>query len=594
MARTLTKIFRDTVATRGGRSAVQFREQGTWRSLSWLELAAKGDIVAAGLIGLGIEKGDRISILGNTCLEWILADLGVMMSGAATVTIYQSNTASECAYIISNSESTIVFAEDQEQVDKLKSIRDDIPSVQKVIVFTGKGDGEWVVSLDEVMAQGEAALAADANLVTKREELITSDDLICLIYTSGTTGLPKGVVLTHENMGYEAESVENVRILSEEDVQLLFLPLAHVFAQVLKAAWIATGHQLALTSMDTLLDDMVEVRPTLMASVPRLFEKVYTGVVGKVRSATGLKGALGNWALDVGDEMAQRCIDGGTPGGLKWSLAKRLVFSKIAATLDEKFGGRLRFFVSGGAPLSPRIAYFFQFADVEILEGYGMTESTAATCVNRSGEGRIGTVGPVLPGTQVKIAEDGEICIKGPGVMKEYWRLPEQTAETIKDGWLHTGDIGVFDDGYLKITGRKKELIVTAGGKNVAPAKIEGLLAANQYIAHAVVHGDKRKYLSALVTLDPENLETWAGDQGLAFDDLKQASKDPKVVALVQSVFDSVNSGLARYETIKKFRVLPVEFELGDELTPTLKVKRNVVEKKFSEDIDSMYDGESF
>ncbi|HBU48099.1 MAG TPA: long-chain fatty acid--CoA ligase, partial [Myxococcales bacterium] len=281
-------------------------------------------------------------------------------------------------------------------------------------------------------------------------------------------------------------------------------------------------------------------------------------------------------------------------GGLKWSLARRLVFSKIAATLDEKFGGRLRFFVSGGAPLSPRIAYFFQFADVEILEGYGMTESTAATCVNRSGEGRIGTVGPVLPGTQVKIAEDGEICIKGPGVMKEYWRLPEQTAETIKDGWLHTGDIGVFDDGYLKITGRKKELIVTAGGKNVAPAKIEGLLAANQYIAHAVVHGDKRKYLSALVTLDPENLETWAGDQGLAFDDLKQASKDPKVVALVQSVFDSVNSGLARYETIKKFRVLPVEFELGDELTPTLKVKRNVVEKKFSEDIDSMYDGESF
>lgn len=593
MSRTLAKIFRDTVSTRGARPAVQFREAGTWRNLSWIELAAKGDQVAAALVDLGIQKGDRISILANTCVEWLLADLGVMASGAATVTIYQSNTASECAYIISNSESALVFAEDDEQVEKLRSIRDQIPSVQQVVVFRGEGDGDWVMSMDDLLARGEAKLSENPNLVTEREATIGPDDLICLIYTSGTTGLPKGVVLTHANMGYEAESVENVRILAEDDVQLLFLPLAHVFAQVLKGAWIATGHLLALTSMDTLLDDMAEVRPTLMASVPRLFEKVYTGVVGKVRGETGLKGMIGNFALDTGDEMAQRCIEGGQPGGLKWTLAKGLVFKKIAATLSEKFGGRLRFFVSGGAPLSPKIAYFFSFADVEILEGYGMTESSAATCINRAGEGRIGTVGTVLPGTQVKIAEDGEILIKGPGVMREYWRLPEQTAETIIGDWLHTGDIGELDDGYLKITGRKKELIVTAGGKNVAPAKIEGRLAANQYIGHALVHGDKRKYLSALITLDPENIKKWGDDNGIDLSSLSLAAKDPQVIALMQSVFDSVNSDLARYETVKKFKVLPVEFEQGDELTPTLKVKRRIVEKKFADELESMY-SESF
>jgi long-chain acyl-CoA synthetase len=337
---------------------------------------------------------------------------------------------------------------------------------------------------------------------------------------------------------------------------------------------------------------MAAVKPTMMAAVPRIFEKIYSATMGKARGGEGLAGKLANWALDHGEKMAEVAIAGGKPQGLGWTIAKGLVYKKIGAGLQEKFGGRLRFFVSGGAPLSKKINWFFSFAGVEILEGYGMTETTAATCCNLPGTGRIGTVGAALPGMEVKIAEDGEILMRGPGIMKEYWRMEEATAETIIDGWLHSGDIGeIDDDGYLRITDRKKDLIITAGGKNVAPQPVEGELAASQFIGHALVHGDQRKFLSALVTLDMDNIKAYAEAKGFSVSDREEACKHPEIVALIQGVFDKVNAGLPKYSTIKKFALVPVEFEAGAELTPSLKVKRRLVEKKFVSYLDGMYEG---
>ena len=590
MSQTLNQIFHNTASRLAGRPALRFKTDNGWRDLTWSEVEETGQKAANALLADGINKGDRVGVLSNTRPEWLLGDLGSVLSGAATVTLYQSNTADECAYIISNSELSVLFAEDEEQLAKLQSIREQIPSVRRVVLFDGDGDGDWSINFEAFLARGDEYAQANPDALEAREATIEEDDLCCLIYTSGTTGRPKGVVLTHKNFAYEGNVVQRTNILSQDDVQLLFLPLAHVFAQVLKAAWFSTGHVLAVTGIDNLLDDMATVKPTMMASVPRIFEKVYTAAVGKARGGDGLAGKLANWALDHGEKMAEVAMAGGKPQGLGWAIAKGLVYKKIGAGLQEKFGGRLRFFVSGGAPLSKKINWFFDFCGVEILEGYGMTESSAATCVNLPGVGRIGTVGAALPGMEVKIADDGEILMRGPGVMKEYWRMPEATAETIQDGWLHTGDIGELDpDGYLRITDRKKDLIITAGGKNVAPQPIEGELAASQYVGHAVVHGDQRKFLSALVTLDLENILAFAEAEGFSVANREEACKHPKVVALIQGLFDSVNAGLPSYSTIKKFALVPVEFEAGDQLTPSLKVKRRVVEKKYAQYLDDMY-----
>ncbi|MDE0883310.1 MAG: long-chain fatty acid--CoA ligase [Myxococcota bacterium] len=592
MSQTLNQLFHSTAARLSSRPALRFKSDGGWKDLTWAQVEEAGMQAANGLLAEGLVKGERIGLLSNTRPEWLLADLGSVLSGAATVTLYQSNTAEECAYIISNSELSLVFAEDETQLAKLQSVRSEIPSVKRVVLFSGEGDGDWSLSFDSFLAQGETYAEQNPSALETRENSIGADDLCCLIYTSGTTGRPKGVVLTHENFVYEGNVIRQTNILGEDDVQLLFLPLAHVFAQVLKASWFSTGHLLAVTGIDTLLDDMAAVKPTMMAAVPRIFEKIYSATMGKARGGDGLAGKLANWALDHGEKMAEVAIAGGRPQGLGWTIAKGLVYKKIGVGLQEKFGGRLRFFVSGGAPLSKKINWFFSFAGVEILEGYGMTETTAATCCNLPGTGRIGTVGAALPGMEVKIAEDGEILMRGPGIMKEYWRMEEATAETIIDGWLHSGDIGELDeDGYLRITDRKKDIIITAGGKNVAPQPVEGELAASQFIGHAVVHGDQRKFLSALVTLDMDNIKAYAEANGFSVSDREDACKNATVVALIQGIFDKVNAGLPKYSTIKKFALVPVEFEAGTELTPSLKVKRRLVEKKFVAYLDGMYEG---
>ena len=421
---------------------------------------------------------------------------------------------------------------------------------------------------------------------------VEPDDLLTLVYTSGTTGRPKGVMITHDNMAYEAEMVAETEIVKPEDVQLLFLPLAHIFAKVLEVTWFKLAHVMAFAeSIPKVVENMAETKPHFMASVPRIFEKVYGKVKSGVESAPGVKGRLGRWALSQEARATEIEVKGGQASGLGWSLAQKLVMKKVAASLKHTFGGNLRFFISGGAPLPPDIAYFFKHADITILEGYGLTETSAATSVNRPDLLKIGTVGPVIKGTEVKIAEDGEIMIRGRGVFKGYWNKPEATAEALEpDGWFHSGDLGTFDGPFLKITGRKKDIIVTAGGKNIAPQNIESKLkSACGLISQVVIHGDKRKFLSAIVTLDEAALTEWAEAEG-HHGSFAELTSHEEVCEIIRGAFDQVNSTLASYETIKKHHILDADFSVeSGELTPSLKVKRNVVSANYTHIYDSFY-----
>lgn len=565
--------------------------------MTWRELDARREIVASGLLELGVEPGARVNILANTSIHWMLADLGVLSIGAETVPIYQSSLASECAFIIENCGGSVVFAENRGQLDKLLEQRPKLGSVRKVVVMSGETDGtDWTIGWEELVAKGQAALEKNRPVIAERSGALTEESILTLIYTSGTTGQPKGVILTHDNIMSVSQAALDIELISHEDIELLFLPMAHVFAKLLEVVWIMAGHEMVIDPEVTRITaNMAEVRPTLMASVPRIFEKVYAKVVSGGLEPGGVKAKLFRWALDVNDRYAQAKIDRRpVPAGLELQrkLARKLVFSKVHAKLSATFGGRLKFFISGGAPLPKKMAFFFSAADVTILEGYGLTETSAATCVNRPGRNVIGSVGSPLPGNEVKIADDGEILIKGPGVMKGYWNRPEATAEVLlPGGWFATGDIGEIDgDGNVIITDRKKDIIVTAGGKNIAPQNIENAVkSANPLISQVVVHGDKRKFLVALITLEPEAAKKLAADHGVE-GDYAAICRSEVARTAIQDTIDRVNAQLARFETIKAFKILEKDFEIGHELTHTLKVKRKVCMKKYGEILDAFYD----
>lgn len=597
-ASTIIGAFEATVAGRGDKLAAKYRgEDGSWGQSTWNEMDRERKQLAAGLIELGVKKGERVCILSNTCWRWMVADLAIQSCAGETVPIYQSNLAHEAEYIVNDCGAVIVFAEDADQLAKLNERRAELGSVQKVIVFDGADDSsDWTMKYSELMAQGEAALSKHESTIRERQNSVQGSDILTIIYTSGTTGRPKGVVLTHDNMFYEAKTAMSIGLIGDEDMQFLFLPMAHVFAKVLQCIWFYGGHQMAIDADTTrIVENLGQTKPTVMASVPRIFEKVFAKVVGGGMETPGIKGKLFKWAVGVNDRYAQLKIDGRPiPLGLEiqLSLAKKLVFSKVNQRLNDTFGGRMRFFISGGAPLPKKMAYFFSNAGILILEGYGLTETSAASCVNRPDAAKIGSVGQPLPGTEVKIAEDGEVLIRGPGVMREYYNRPDATAEVKLDGgWFATGDIGVIDgDGFVKITDRKKDLIVTAGGKNVAPQNIESAFkSANPLISQVMVHGDKRKYLVALVTLEPEAAKKLGAEKGVqgGYEEIcrSQAARDA-----VQATLDGVNSNLAKYETIKKFAILDKDFDIGDELTPTLKVKRKHCNEKYKALLDSFYD----
>jgi len=596
---TIPALFLERIAKTPDREAYRYPVGEQWRSLSWRQAGDRVRAIAAGLLAEGIGREERVGILANTRVEWVLIDVGILCAGGATTTVYPSTIAEECAYILHDSATRIVFAEDAGQVAKLRSQRSALPDLRRIILIDGKpdaADGDWVISLADLEAKGQAFLAANPRAVDDAAAGARPEHLATLIYTSGTTGKPKGVRLAHECWAYTADAIAATELIEPDDVEYLWLPLAHSFGKVLTGGHIRVGHTVAIDGrIPKLVDNLAIVKPTVMAAAPRIFEKVYNKVVQGAQEGGQVKWKIFQWAIGVGKRVSALSQQGRDPGpllALQRRLAETLVFSKLQA----RFGGRLRLFVSGSAPLSREIAEFFHACEILIVEGYGLTESSAASFVNRTTRYRFGTVGLPMPGTEVKLApEDGEILIKSPGVMRGYHNLADETAAALTaDGWLRTGDIGELDrDGFLRITDRKKDLIKTSGGKYVAPQHIEGKIKAScPYVSQVIVHGDKRNYCTALITLDEEAIKKWADTAGLGGKSYGEIVASPQARALIEGYLADVNRELAKYETIKKFEILPRDLTVdAGELTPSLKVKRKAVEKKYMQLLDGMYQG---
>jgi long-chain acyl-CoA synthetase len=598
-AKSTAQMLMQRVQETPDRESLRYPVGDDWRSMTWRQVGERVKSIAAGLLALGLQREQRVGLLSNTRFEWLLADLGILSSGGATTTVYPSSTPEDCAFILSDSDTRFVFVEDGSQVKKLRKHKAELKALEKLILFDGAPeaeDGDWVITLATLESKGAELLAKDPRAVDEVIAGIDGQHLATLIYTSGTTGRPKGVRLLQECWAYTADSMLATQLMSLDDVQYLWLPMSHSFGKVLMGGWIATGGVCAVDGrIPKIVENLAVVRPTFMAAVPRIFEKVYNKILEGVKKGSPMKQRIFNWALAVGKEGSKVRQQGNEPGGLlaiKLKIADRLVFSKIKAT----FGGRVKYFVSGSAPLSRDIAEFFHACGILILEGYGLTESSAASFVNRPSKFAFGSVGVPMPGTELKLdPADSEILMKSPGIMQGYHNLAEATAETLtKDGWLRTGDIGEVDaKGFLRITDRKKDLIKTSGGKYIAPQSIEGKLKATcPFISQVIVHGDKRNFVTALVTLDEEATMKWAKEKGMNGDGYTAVVQSPAVKEMLMPYFEQVNKTLAKYESVKKFEVLPKDLTVdAGEMTPSLKVKRKVVEKKYATLLDKMYEG---
>jgi long-chain acyl-CoA synthetase len=563
-----------------------------WESVTWEEAGEHVSRLAAGLLALGVQPEQRVGIASGTRYEWILADLAVMCAAAATTTVYPSTNAEDTSYILGDSECRVVFAEDDEQIAKLKDHKSELPHLAKVVTFDGASDGDWVIGLGDLEALGDTYLAEHDDVIRETAEKIRPDQLATLIYTSGTTGRPKGVRLTHRSWVYEGSAIEAQHILDESDLEFRWLPMAHSFGKVLMSTQMACGFACAIDGrVDRIVDNLGVVRPTFMGAAPRIFEKAHARIVTMQAAEGGAKEAIFKQAFKVGIAYDQARREGRSPGVLlnaQRALFDRLVFAKIR----ERFGGRVRFFISGAAALNQDIAEWFHAAGILILEGYGMTESSAGSFVNHPDDYRMGSVGQVFPGSEVKLGEGDEIMIKGPGVMEGYHNLPEETGKSLTpDGWLRTGDKGELDaDGFLRITGRIKELFKTSGGKYIAPPAIESKFKAIcPYASQFVVFGDERNFVVALVTLDPDALEGWAEENGVSGSYAEIVASDA-CEKMVQGYVEELNRHLNRWETIKKWKLLDHDLSVeSGELTPSMKVKRNVVESNYRTLIDSFY-----
>jgi long-chain acyl-CoA synthetase len=588
-------MFLERVEKSASREAFRYpvADGQPWASLTWRQAGERVEKLAAGLLALGLQSEQRVGIASGTRVEWILADLAVMCAGGATTTVYPSTMSTDVAYILADSECRVVFAEDDVQVQKLREHRSELPELTKVVVFDGTSNEDWIIGFEELVKLGEEHLAADPKMVRKAVEAIEPDQLATLIYTSGTTGRPKGVRLRHSSWTYEGAAIQAQNILSEDDVQFLWLPMAHSFGKVLLSTQLACGFATAVDGrVDKIIDNLAVVKPTFMGAAPRIFEKAHARIVTMQAAEGGLKEKIFLQAFAVGTKVDRLKREGKSvplPLQLQHALFDRLVFSKIR----DRFGGRVRFFISGAAALNRDIAEWFHAAGILILEGYGLTESSAGSFVNHPEHYKLGTVGEVFPGSQVRLGEGDEIQIKGPGVMDGYHNLPDETAESLtEDGWLRTGDKGSLDgDGFLTITGRIKELFKTSGGKYIAPPAIEAKFkAVCPYASQFMVFGNERNYCVALVTLDPDALMEWAKENGLAGKSYAELVATDAVVTMVQGYVDQLNLELNRWETIKKFRLLDHDLTVeSGELTPSMKVKRNVVEENHKVTIDAMY-----
>ncbi len=595
-AQSFGHLFVERVAKTPNGEAYRYLSGDQWKSLSWAQTKDRVFQIAAGLVDLGVQPGQRVAIAATTRIEWILSDLATLCAGAATTTVYPSTAASDVGYILGNSESAVVFAEDEKQAEKVRA--SELPSLLAIVLFDGTapqdGSGSSVptLTLDELMARGNDRLAAEPDVVDKRLADTHPEDLATLIYTSGTTGRPKGVCLAHANWTYEGSAVAALDILRPDDVQYLWLPMSHVLGKVLSAVQFELGFTTAVDGdLSKIVDNLAVVKPTFMGGPPRTFEKVHTKVTLTARGHGGLKAKIFDWGIGVGIQ-ASRVRQQRKP--LPRLLAAQLAIADrlVLRTIRERLGGRIRFFVSGSAALSRDVAEWFDACGMTILEGYGLTESSAAAAVNLPHDTRIGTVGPALPGSELKIADDGEILLRGGGVMRGYHDNPTATAAVLsEDGWLHTGDIGELVDGYLRVTDRKKDLIKTSGGKYVAPQKLEVIfMAVCPYASQIVVHGDGRKFVSALITLDPELIVQWGGEHGLAGRTAAELAAEPAVKSMIGEHVEALNARLERWETVKKFVILPRDLSVEDgDLTPSMKVRRKVVERKHMAELDSLY-----
>jgi long-chain acyl-CoA synthetase len=600
MAETVCHKFLETTTKHAEKRAVMFNRGGRWNELDWKSYRSVVESIAAGLQILGVRKGDRVAILSNTRLEWAAADLAILGLGAVTVPIYQNNTPEDIAFVLTDSQARILICENTALATKIQSVIRGVKSIETVICFDAPALEESEattspqISLDELQAKGNSALKLSPTLYELAVEELKAEDMATLIYTSGTTGRPKGVVLTHVQALSEVADAFPLLGVTPRDRSLTFLPYAHILGRIEIWGHAMSGYTMAFArSIDKMKDDLMEVNPTLIIAVPRVFEKIYNGILAQAEISP-VKSKIFHWALGIGREMSLFKVNKQPVPmdlALKYQLARKLVFN----TISERMGGRLRFAICGGAPLSQSIAEFFHAAGLLILEGYGLTETTAAITVNTPFDYRFGTVGKAVGEVKLRIAEDGEILIQSKKVMKGYYNDQKATDEAIENGWFHTGDIGELSpEGYLTITDRKKDLLKTAGGKYVAPQRLEGLLKASRFISQVHIHGDQKKYVVALITLNMDSVVKYAKENGIDFRapsaDAKGLIENPKIKDLIRRAVADANTHLASFESIKNFAILSQDFTVeSGELTPSLKVKRKVVEARYKDVLEKLY-----
>jgi long-chain acyl-CoA synthetase len=583
---TLADLLPLSAECYGSAPAVCFKQDGDWVKLSFDQVLETVRSLSLGLIDLGVERGDKVSILANTRPEWTYCDFAALSAGAVVVPIYQTNSPEECQYVLENSDAKVVVVEDEEQLEKIREVRDRLPMLEHVVRMTGASDD--AISLDDLAARGTAHDGAEWEA---RWKSVTPADICTFIYTSGTTGPPKGCIISHGNYRAMLDMVNQTSVIEEEDISYLYLPLAHSFALLIQLGSFDLGATLAYWERDPqkILPNLAELKPTYFPSVPRIFEKIYTAATSGMEKEGGLKKAIFDWSIAVGKKMRAAERAGRKPSFLlrkQYEFADKRVLSKIRGL----FGGKLRLAVSGAAPINPDILRFFDAAGVLVLEGWGMTETSTAATVSSPEDFKVGTIGKPFPGCEIRIADDGEILVKGPNVFQGYYKDEEATRETIVDGWLHTGDIGEIDgDGFITITGRKKDIIITAGGKNITPANLENEIKQHPLVSQCVVVGDRKPYLVALVTLDPEEAAAYAREHGLPEDPAALARNDD-VRKTIEDHVAKINEKFARVDQVKKIALLPHDLsQESGELTPTLKVKRAVVASKHEQEIEQLY-----
>ena len=583
--RTIARLWRDAVAAERETPAylVEHEEGGGWREVSWSDADELVRAYANGLLARGVSKGDAFGILAQNSLDWALIDFALAQIGAVGIPIYANNSARDVGYLLAHSEAVGIVCEDAAQLAKVETMSDELPRLEHVLTYH---------DLAGLAAHGVDFARTHPDALDDATSAIDEEDLYTIIYTSGTTGPPKGCMLSHRNYYAMTSVVDSMQDhYRADDVMLLYLPLAHNFGRLMLLTGAYVGFPIAfLPDPLRVAEAMLEVRPSVLPSVPRVYEKVYSAVQSRFDEATGVKRRLIDWALPIGREVSRLQAAGSPiPRGLaiRHRLADRLVFGKV----KERLGGRLRIPISGGAPLAKEIAEFFDAVGIRILEGYGLTECTTAASTNRPGVYRFGTVGPALPGFEVTVADDGELLVRSETVFQGYFKDPEATAAVLSpDGWLRTGDVGDIDvDGFISITDRKKDILVTAGGKNVAPQNIENDLKTSKYVSQALVVGDRRPYVAALITLDEAEILRWASEHGVD-GDVASLSRDERVREVVQEAVDEANNERSRFEQVRRFALLPRDFTMEEgEVTPTLKLKRRAVSEHFSAEIEELY-----